>query len=115
MGAIGMNCKRCDNEEDPFSCGDVSFRREEEKTLLERLEGRWVRKDGQEMGEVIGAQGMLRWSKAFQDWESCLEEAGVSRIRLKMKHTGQIHEGQVYLDPVRIHWSDGEIWFLDAS
>lgn len=30
-------------------------------------------------------------------------------------NTGQIHEGQVYLDPVRIHWSDGEIWFLDAS
>lgn len=37
---------------------------QEEKTLLERLEGRWVRKDGQEMGEVIGSQGMLRWSKA---------------------------------------------------
>lgn len=26
---------------------------------------------------------------------------------------GQIHEGEVYLDPMRIHWSDGETWFLD--
>ncbi|CAL1150505.1 unnamed protein product [Cladocopium goreaui] len=64
MGAIGMNCKRCDNEEDPFSALAVRSKLPtEEKTLLERLEGRWVRKDGQEMGEVIGAQGMLRWSK----------------------------------------------------
>ena len=48
---------------------------QEEKTLLERLEGRWVRKDGQEMGEVIGAQGMLRWSKAVaaeNPWETCV-------------------------------------------
>ena len=57
---------------------------QEEKTLLERLEGRWVRKDGQEMGEVIGSQGMLRWSKARgaralgkavaaeNPWETCV-------------------------------------------
>eukprot|EP00434_Breviolum_minutum_P041664 symbB.v1.2.037066.t1/scaffold5373.1/size27900/2 len=100
MGAGPITCKRCEDE-DPWGCGDVTIRREEEKTLLERLEGRWVRKDGQEMAEVVGSRGQLRWSKAFQDWESCLEETGVSKVRLKMKATGQIHEGEVYLDPVQ--------------
>ncbi|CAK9115192.1 unnamed protein product [Durusdinium trenchii] len=51
--------------------------------------------------------------KAFQDWESCLEEAGLSKVRLKMKRTGQIHEGEVHYDPTRIQWSDGEMWFLE--
>ena len=46
------------------------FLRQEEKTLLERLEGRWVRRDGQEMGEVVGSQGMLRWSKVLVSGES---------------------------------------------
>ena len=31
--------------------------------------------------------------EAFQDWESCLEEAGLSKVRLKMKRTGQIRLG----------------------
>lgn len=46
-------------------CGDsdMTIQREEEKTLLERLEGRWVRGDGQEMAE-LGPDGVLRWSKA---------------------------------------------------
>eukprot|EP00913_Durusdinium_trenchii_P020109 g18897.t1 len=96
MGAL--TCKRCSDEEDLFGCGDpgdstsVTIRREEEKTLLERLEGHWVRRDGQEMAS-LGPDGSLRWSKAFQDWESCLEEAGLSKVRLKMKRTGQIRLG----------------------
>ncbi|CAK9002374.1 unnamed protein product [Durusdinium trenchii] len=116
MGAL--TCKRCSDEEDLFGCGDpgdstsVTIRREEEKTLLERLEGHWVRRDGQEMAS-LGPDGSLRWSKAFQDWESCLEEAGLSKVRLKMKRTGQIHEGEVHYDPTRIQWSDGEMWFLE--
>ena len=70
---------------------------QEEKTLLERLEGRWVRKDGQEMGEVIGAQGMLRWSKARwalgeavaaeNPWETCGFLGGKSG-----KHLGESWE-----------------------
>lgn len=30
--------------------------------------------------------------QAFQDWESCLEETGVSKVRLKMKTTGALFE-----------------------
>lgn len=30
--------------------------------------------------------------QAFQDWESCLEETGVSKVRLKMKATGALFE-----------------------
>jgi hypothetical protein len=40
--------------------------------------------------------------QAFQDWESCLEEAGVSRIRLKMKHTGQPRDRWPQHDPWKL-------------
>ena len=56
----------------------MTIQREEEKSLLERLEGRWVRGDGQEMAE-LGPDGALRWSKAT-------EMHGKTHLKAKYKH-----------------------------
>ena len=49
----------------PVGTGWGVLPEQEEKTLLERLEGHWVRRDGQEMAS-LGPDGSLRWSKAGQ-------------------------------------------------
>ena len=49
----------------PVGTGWGVLPKQEEKTLLERLEGHWVRRDGQEMAS-LGPDGSLRWSKAGQ-------------------------------------------------
>eukprot|EP00439_Symbiodinium_sp_Y106_P060107 s1226_g8.t2 len=77
-------------------------------TLLDQLQGKWVRQDGFFMGVLTN--GRLRWGEAFRgDSQSLLEEAGPNKVHLRL--AGEVHEGSVYVGRrMSIHWADGEIW-----
>ncbi|CAE7238834.1 unnamed protein product [Symbiodinium natans] len=81
-------------------------------TLLDQLQGKWVRQDGFFMGVL--SKSRLRWGEAFRGDESLVEEAGPNKVRLQL--AGEVHEGSVFAGRhMSIHWADGEIWFLDAE
>ncbi|CAE7813619.1 unnamed protein product [Symbiodinium sp. CCMP2592] len=74
-------------------------------TLLDQLQGKWVRQDGFFMGVLTN--GRLRWGEAFRgDSQSLLEEAGPNKVHLRL--AGEVHEGSVYVGRrMSIHWADG--------
>lgn len=79
---------------------DVHDVGQEEKSLLETLEGRWVRKDGQEMAEVVGPNGLLRWSKAGRGCGgSVVQPAVVQTFFAELQHvaTQGRHESECML------------------
>ncbi|CAJ1330475.1 unnamed protein product [Effrenium voratum] len=111
MGAVG--CRRCEDEVcTGFTSQDMVIQRSQ--TLMDQLQGTWVRSDGVEMGFLSDQE--MQWSAAFKKMESTMEEAGPWRVRLKFRATGEVHEGKVFTEmpPTKIEWSDGEIWLLAA-
>eukprot|EP00931_Biecheleriopsis_adriatica_P070443 TRINITY_DN44213_c0_g1_i1.p1 TRINITY_DN44213_c0_g1~~TRINITY_DN44213_c0_g1_i1.p1 ORF type:complete len:139 (-),score=33.72 TRINITY_DN44213_c0_g1_i1:110-526(-) len=87
-------------------------------SLVDQLQGKWVRQqDGFVMGVISGSK--ITWADGFTQKDSTrIEETGQNQVCMRL--AGDVHEGKVVvardggIRPTRIHWSDGEVWYLDS-
>mmetsp|Transcript_29942 Transcript_29942/g.75439 ORF Transcript_29942/g.75439 Transcript_29942/m.75439 type:complete len:132 (-) Transcript_29942:343-738(-) len=75
---------------------------------LQRLRGMWkTEMDGQTMGLIEGSE--VVWDSLFNHQRSPLKV--VAGRRIEMELMGQVHQAEIIDgEPLKLKWSDGEIW-----